>query len=105
MPWDREGFRAAAGTVAAPSRPLKLYGRQGTDTLLVWVKDDAFQWNAPSAIQINDATLTVDGQWCGRWYDPWTGKWLQRVKLHGTVRVPPFSRDLALRAHTCSRRP
>ena len=48
-----------------------------------------------------DATLQVDRRWCGQWYDPWTGTWLERVKLDGAIPVPPFSRDLALLAARC----
>jgi hypothetical protein len=76
----------------------------GRATLLLWLKDDAFQWNAPHAVEIADARLNVGGQWCGRWYDPWAGKWLKPVELYGSVTVPPFSRDLALRAVACARR-
>jgi hypothetical protein len=100
--WDREHFRPAAATVAASSRPLVSYGLKGAKTLLLWLKDDAFQWNASQPVEVDDAKLTVGGQWCGRWYDPWSGTWLHRVKLRGTVRVPRFSRDLALRARACS---
>jgi hypothetical protein len=100
--WDRERFVPLAGTVAAQSRPVVMYALRGDKTLLLWLKDDAFQWNAPHAVPIADATLTVEGQWCGRWYDPWTGKWRNRIKLHGTVPVPPFARDIALRARRCS---
>jgi hypothetical protein len=77
------------------------YGLEGKRTLLLWLKDDAFQWYAPAAVEISDATLTVDGTWCGRWYDPWDGRWLGRAVLRGTIAVPSFSRDLALRATRC----
>ena len=99
--WDRERFVPAETAVASSSRPVVAYGLRGRKKLLVWLKDDAFQWNAPGAASITDATLQVKGRWCGQWYDPWTGAWLERVELRGAVPVPPFERDLALLAGRC----
>ena len=45
---------------------------------------------------IEDASLAVAKQWCGRWYDPWTGTWLGEVTFRDHVPVPAFSRDIAL---------
>ncbi|HEY8518392.1 MAG TPA: DUF5060 domain-containing protein [Candidatus Binatia bacterium] len=99
--WDRERFAPATATVQSQSRPVVAYGLRGRTRLLLWIKDDAFQWNAPQAVEIGDATLQVEGRWCGQWYDTWTGAWLDTVKLNGTVPVPPFSRDIALLAGRC----
>lgn len=99
--WDRERFVPSTAEVESASRPLVAYARRGRKRLLVWIKDDAFQWNSPGAVEIHDATLRVDGRWCGQWYDTWTGTWLATVKLRGEVQAPPFSRDLALLAGRC----
>jgi hypothetical protein len=99
--WDRERFTPATIEVGSPSRPLRAYGLRGRKRLLLWIKDDAFQWHSPEPVEIADATLEVDGRWCGRWYDPWTGAWLGSVQLRGQVSVPAFARDLALLAGRC----
>jgi hypothetical protein len=99
--WDRERFAPGGATASAASRPVVAYGLRGRTRLLVWLKDDGFQWNGGDAVEIADATLQVDGRWCGRWYDPWSGTWLDTVKLRGPVPVPPFARDLALLAGRC----
>jgi hypothetical protein len=98
--WDRERFEPAGATVES-ARPVVAYGLAGRRTLLLWLKDDAFQWYAPAPVPIADASLTVARRWCGSWYDPWTGTWLGDVKFRDHVPVPPFSRDLALRARRC----
>jgi hypothetical protein len=104
--WDRERFAPAGATAVSSSRPVVAYGLRGRKRLLLWLKDDKFQWNAPGAVEIADATLKVDGRWCGQWYDTWTGEWLGRVELRGgaPVPVPPFQRDLALLAGRCPAR-
>ena len=99
--WDRERFRPAGATVTSSSRPVTAYGLRGRSRLLLWLKDDAYQWHSPGAVEIADATLRVDRRWCGQWYDPWAGVWLERVKLDGAIPVPPFSRDIALLAARC----
>jgi hypothetical protein len=99
--WDREGFAPVAGEVTGGTRAVVPYGLSSGRTLFVWLKDDAFQWNTPQALDITGATLQVDGRWCGRWYDTWTGTWLDAIKFDGRVTVPTFRRDLALRARRC----
>jgi hypothetical protein len=99
--WDRERFAAADATAASSTRPVIAYGLRGRRTLLLWLKDDAFQWYSSDALEIGDATLGVQGRWCGRWYDPWAGTWLSDVTFRDQVSVPPFSRDLALLARHC----
>jgi hypothetical protein len=47
--WDRERFVPAETAVASSSRPVVAYGLRGRKKLLLWLKDDAFQWNAPGA--------------------------------------------------------
>jgi hypothetical protein len=99
--WDREGFAPVAGEVSGATRTVVPYGLQGDETLVLWLKDDAFQWNAPQEVDISGATLRIDGSWCGRWYDTWNGEWLDEVTFDGSVAVPTFRRDLALRAREC----
>ena len=99
--WDREGFEALAGTVQGGTRTVVPYGLRGDRTLLVWLKDDAFQWNTPNDADVTGATLTVEGRWCGHWYDTWAGKWQRAVTFDGRVAVPTFRRDIALRARPC----
>jgi len=99
--WDRERFRAADATVTTSGRSVTAYGLRGRKTLLLWLKDDGYQWHDHDEVEITDAVLSIDRRWCGRWYDPWTGTWLDRIKLDGPIAVPPFSRDLALLAARC----
>jgi Domain of unknown function (DUF5060)/Cellulase (glycosyl hydrolase family 5) len=99
--WDREAFAPLTGEVSNRTRPVVPYGLRGAQTLLLWLKDDGFQWNTPEDQDISGATLEVDGRWCGRWYDTWDGAWLDDVTFDGTVTVPTFRRDLALRARRC----
>jgi hypothetical protein len=98
--WDREHFRPAGANVTS-DRPVTAYGLRGKTRLLLWIKDDAFQWNHHDAVEIADAVVRVDRRWCGQWYDPWTGTWLDRVKLDGPIAVPAFTRDIALLAARC----
>jgi hypothetical protein len=104
--WDRERFVSASPTTVllSPGRPVVSYGLRGRKHLVLWLKDDAFQWNSPSPVAIDDVTLLVAGRWCGQWYDPWTGTWLDTVEVSGAVTVPPFTRDLALLAARCPAR-
>jgi hypothetical protein len=99
--WDREGFAPFTAGVEGGTRTVVPYGLQGDETLVLWLKDDAFQWNAPQEVDISGATLRAVGSWCGRWYDTWAGEWLDEVTFDGTVAVPTFRRDLALRARRC----
>ena len=109
--FDREAFEALAGSASEPGgRPLVAYGLQGQGAVLVWLKDDAFQWYAPDAAGIAGALLRLDalpaGAWCGRWYDTWAGRWGPGVRVAGAggpleLSVPPFERDLALRLRRC----
>jgi hypothetical protein len=108
--FDRERF-AFDGAAESAERPLVVYGLTGRRHALMWVKDDAFQWNAPTPVAIDDGILHLDalapGAWCGRWYDTWAGAFETRV--HAQVRtgrpvelpIPPFERDLALRLKRC----
>jgi hypothetical protein len=99
--WDQEHFAVANANVTGGTRAVVPSGLAGDDKLLLWLKDDAFQWNAPHATDIAGATLSVDGRWCGRWYDPWTGEWRGAVNFDGSAPVPTFQRDIALRARRC----
>jgi hypothetical protein len=63
--WDRERF-APARTNVESAHSIVAYGLAGKRTLLLWLKDDAFQWDAPDAVQVSDASLTVAKRWCGR---------------------------------------
>jgi hypothetical protein len=98
--WDREDFATADASVEGTSRPVRAHGLAGRRTLLVWLKDGAFQHYSPDAVAIDGATLVVPKRWCGRWYDPWAGTWIgDPVVFRDRVPVPPFSRDVALLAH------
>ena len=100
VPWDREGFEPAEAIVEGTTRPVQAHALAGRRTLLVWVKDGAYQWYSPDAVPIAGATLAVNRRWCGRWYDPWTGAWLgDEVTFRDRVPIPPFARDVALLAH------
>jgi hypothetical protein len=108
--FDRAGFERLSGGAASAVRPLVAYGLVGRRRALVWVKDDAFQWNSPEPATVADATLRIEGlargAWCGRWYDTWAGAWRGRVRARSRggaveLRVPAFERDLALRLRSC----
>jgi hypothetical protein len=97
------------GVAEGSARPLVARGLQGRRTLLLWLKDDAFQWYAPEPAEIAGATLRLDalprGRWCGAWYDSWAGAEGEAVRVRGgrpaTLAVPTFSRDLGLRLRRC----
>ncbi len=99
--WDRETFTPATATVTGGNRTVAPYGLRGKRSLLLWLKDDAFQWNTPQDADVTGATLELPGRWCGDWYDTWNGAWLTRVKFKDRVSVPTFRRDIALRARQC----
>ncbi len=104
--FDREGFEPspllvenATGVVAR--------GLVGTSSVLVWVKDRAYQWTSPVERTSVGATVRVSvppGSWCGRWIDTWTGDRVGRVvDIAGaaSIPVPGFARDVALRLRPC----
>ena len=99
--WDREAFTTSTATVSGGTRPVVPLGLQGKRSLLLWLKDDTFQWNTPQDADITGATLQLPGRWCGDWYDTWTGEWQAPVKFRDRVTVPTFRRDIALRARQC----
>lgn len=109
--FDRERFAALEGSASSAQRPLVAYGLQGRRTALVWIKDDAFQWNTPAPATVDDGILELDalrpGAWCGSWYDTWQGQPAGdlRVKLRRgqplELPIPAFERDLALRLERC----
>ena len=110
--FDRERFEPLTGTAEGSGRPLVARGLQGRRTLLLWLKDDAYQWYAPESFQVKGATLRLDalprGRWCGHWYDTWTGADGERVRVRGgrpaPLAVPPFEGDVALRLRRCGAR-
>jgi hypothetical protein len=108
--WDRESFAplSATATSSATARPLVVDGLRGTSTVLLWLKDDAYQTDTPSRPSIGDARLDVrslsNARWCGRWYDTWAGTRGARVVIDvgaTSVAVPTFSGDVALRLSSC----
>jgi hypothetical protein len=105
--FDRERFEPFTAAVEWTTRPVVARGLQGRRTVLLWLKDDAYQWYAPDAAEIEGATLDLDalprGRWCGAWYDTWTGADLAPpIRTRGPdLPIPTFSRDLALRLHRC----
>lgn len=103
--WDRERFTPVTTDAPSQAASVRARGLAGRKTLVVWLKDAGYQWYSPMQTSIGDAVLTLgDGKrWCGRWYDPWTGAWLGDVEIRGSVPVPTFSRDIALRAERCRR--
>jgi Domain of unknown function (DUF5060)/Cellulase (glycosyl hydrolase family 5) len=109
--WDREQLGPATASAESPSRPLVVYGLQGSARVLAWIKDDAYQWNTPERVRVADAMVTIDalarGRWCGSWWDTWKGRAGPRVKVDGVgtvvVEAPPFVGDVALRLQPCRR--
>jgi Domain of unknown function (DUF5060) len=107
--WDREGFEPIDATATTTTnRPLVAYNLWGHTTALLWLKDDAYQFATPQQVDIGDAKLTLDApgtrQWCGSWYDTWTGTAVQQATFPSgttTIDVPPFHGDIALRVHAC----
>jgi hypothetical protein len=103
--FDREGFVPADAAVTGAARPVVAFGLAGERNVLVWLKDDAFQWYAPQSALVAGATLElrgVEGAWCARFYDTWAGAWGPQlpVRAHGgrlVLAVPDFAGDAALR--------
>ncbi|MGH3691319.1 MAG: DUF5060 domain-containing protein [Acidimicrobiia bacterium] len=107
--WDRAQLGPATATAESPSRPLVVHGLQGPARVLLWVKDDAYQWKTPERVRVADATVTIDalalGRWCGSWWDTWEGEAGPRVKVEGggtvVVEAPAFVGDVAFRLQPC----
>lgn len=104
--WDREDFVVSVASGAAKSRPVVPYSLAGRRTILLWVKDDAYQWYSPLPARVDDASITLDqlgsGKWCGTWWDTWAGRSTRRFTVTGgrgpvTLRAPSFVGDVALR--------
>ena len=111
--FDREGFESFQRGARVGGRRVVARGLRGAERVLLWVKDDAFQWYTPVSVEIAGAAFTLDGladgAWCGRWYEPWSGVWREEVELLATgdelaLEVPPFARDVALSLARCELR-
>jgi len=109
--WDREQFHAPRASARSSARPLVLYGLQGVHRLLLWLKDDAYQWNSSTPVTVADARLRIRnlraGEWCGSWFSTWSGHKGREVhvdtsRLPETISVPDFTGDIALRLHRCA---
>jgi hypothetical protein len=108
--WDREQLGPASATASSPSRPLVASGLQGPERVLLWVKDDAYQWTTPKQARLADATVTIGGlgagTWCGTWWDTWKGEARADVQVDGgtpvVLEAPPFTGDIALRLRPCT---
>jgi len=110
--FDREGFETFQRATSAGGRPLIAYGLRGPGRVLLWLKDDAFQWNTPASVEIAGTALVVNrvgqGAWCGRWYDPWAGSWREEIEVVAMagrfeLAVPAFERDVAASLERCER--
>ena len=108
--WDREGFVRATGTARSASRRLVLYGLQGSERAVLWVKNDQHQWNHPDPVVVQDGSLLLTGlapgAWCGSWWDTRAGtpRQSERIEAGATlalVSVPAFIGDIALRIERC----
>ena len=103
--FDREAFAPLEADVTGAARPVVAYGLAGERSVLVWLKDDAFQWFAPQSALVAGATLElrgVEGAWCARFYDTWAGAWGPRLPVRAqggrlVLAVPDFAGDVALR--------
>jgi hypothetical protein len=82
---------------------------QGPGLVVLWLKNDAHQWDHPDGGSVSDATVSLtppSGSWCGAWWDTATGLPRDLVTFTaGTGPValgaPPFAGDIALRAARC----
>ncbi len=108
--WGRSGFVRVRGAATAPSRPLVLRGLVGRRLALLWIKDDAYQWNSPDRVEIRGASIAIDeladGRWCGTWWNTWMGRPKGRAELvvdagAASIGVPRFAGDIALRLERC----
>jgi hypothetical protein len=110
--WDRERFAPAFAYTASPvtGRPLVGRGLVGDTTVLLWVKDDAYQWTAPARVEIPDGLVALaglrPGAWRGGWWDTWAGAPVgEPVSVTGgapvLLRPPAFTGDVALRLDRC----
>ena len=109
--WHREGFARSTSAAASATRPLVVYGLQGPNRGLVWIKNDQHQWTSPDWAVINDATAVLNGlaagRWCGEWWNTWAGQSAGGFTIDSTgtpvpVAVPAFAGDVALRLSRCS---
>ena len=107
--WSRERLAPAPLTATSPSRPLFVTGMQGPELVVLWLKNDAHQWDHPDAGMVSDATVSLTlsaGSWCGAWWDTAMGIPGDLVQFTAgatpvVLGAPPFSGDVALRAARC----
>jgi hypothetical protein len=103
VPWDQERFAATSATAAAPGRDLVVYGLDGVNVRLLWIKNDDHQWNHPDSNPVNGAICDLGRgthHWNGQWWDTTTGTVVGVVGIRpgkGRITVPPFTGDVALR--------
>ncbi|MFQ5515578.1 MAG: DUF5060 domain-containing protein [Myxococcota bacterium] len=100
-------FRTGAATARAPDgRSLRAFALRGREVTLVWVKNVSHQWYSPDEAPIRNGTLELsgldNGVWTATWMDTLTGIQsvggsLMPVAGEAVLRLPVFSRDLALR--------
>jgi hypothetical protein len=110
--WDRQAFQSLTTTATTASgRSLVVYGLQGATTSLVWVKDDGYQVETPTRVEVADAVLQLGPlgarRSCGTWHDTWAGTTLGTVVVRAgttTLPVPRFAGDVALRLDACPKK-
>jgi hypothetical protein len=107
--WSRARLAPAATTATSPTHPIFVTGMQGPALALLWLKNDAHQWDHPDPSAVNGATVTLTlsaGSWCGAWWDTAAGVPREVVQFTAgadpiVLSAPVFSGDVALRAARC----
>lgn len=103
--WDREQFAATTATATSPAKPLTVFGLDGADTELLWVKNEAHRLGSYDHDQVVDGVLTVPAigaDWTGSWWDTSAGESAGEAVLTDgpdgvTAAIPPFVGGIALR--------
>jgi hypothetical protein len=107
--WSRARLAPTTAAASSPTHTLSTTGMQGPALVVLWLKNDAHQWNHADPSVVSDATVTLtasSGPWCGAWWDTNAGVPRQLVLFTaGTspiaLAVPDFSGDVALRVERC----
>jgi len=102
-----EGFTLRTSQAETPPGPhTRVFAMQGSNTILVWVKDAGHNWFAPNVTTIRDAKIELRevaaGTWRPTWIDTRTNRatTLEAVtSVEGRLSLvaPDWQRDIALR--------
>jgi hypothetical protein len=101
--------------VEAPGRDVVAHVLASRTTTVAWIKNRDHEYYAPDRAPVAGARfvppVAAGGVWRGEWIDPWTGA-TEPVEYRvggpsgpGSLAIPTFSRDLALRLDYAPEKP